>query len=284
MMLRNTVHIDTAMEEKIKNCLFPYLSAARMCCMIMGKGCYWQQERGNMSKRIVIALTAVMLVICLAGCGENQIPDLTDEQMQIMGEFTAITLMRYDANHRSRLVDYTLLLETPAPETTPEPTKEPSGMDPVDDTPVINANGQTEAGANLAATLEFPEGVAVAYTGQALYDVYPEGEGDLTIRASEGKKLFVLSFSVSNTTDQDQTLDLLGMGPIFRITVNGNYTRRALLTMLEDDFATFMGTIPAGESITTVLVIEVDSEMADNITSTSLYLKNDSKTCTIQLL
>lgn len=237
-----------------------------------------------MSKRIVIALAAVMLVLCLAGCGENQIPNLTDEQVQVMGEFTAITLMRYDANHRSRLVDYTLLLATPEPETTPEPTKEPSGMDPVDDTPVINANGQTGAGASLEKALEFPEGVAVAYTGQALYDVYPEGEGDFAIRATEGKKLLVLSFSVSNTTDQNQTLDLLGMDPVFRITVNGNYTRRALLTMLENDFATYMGTIPAGESMMTVLVIEVDSEMADNLTSISLYLKNDSKTCTIQLL
>lgn len=287
MMLRNMVRFGVARGEKIRNCLFPYLSVVEMCCMIIGESCYWQQERGNMSKKILIALAAIMLVLCLAGCGENQIPDLTDEQMQMMGEFTAVTLMRYDANHRSRLVDYSLLLATPEPETTPEPepTRKPAGMDPVDDTPVIGANGQTGANASLEETLEFPEGVAVAYTGMALYDdAYPEGEGDLTIPATEGKKLLVLSFSVSNTTTQDQIFELIKLEPIFRITVNGNYTRRALLTMLENDFATFKGTIPAGESTTTVLVIEIDSEMAGNLTSISLNLKNDSKTCTIQLL
>ena len=286
MMLRNIVHFGLALGEKIRNCLFPYLSVAKMWCMIIRKGCYWQQERGNMNKRILIALAAVMLVFGLAGCGENQIPDLTDEQMQMMGEFTAVTLMRYDANHRSRLVDYSLLMATPEPEITPEPepTREPAGMDPVDDTPVINANGQTGANASLEETLEFSEGVTVAYTGLALYDVYPEGEGDIAIRATEGKKLLVLSFSVSNTTTQDQSLDLLKLEPIFRITVNGDYTRRALLTMLENDFATFKGTIPVGESTTTVLVIEIDSEMADNLTSISLNLKNDTKTCTIQFI
>ena len=243
-----------------------------------------------MRKRIIIALTTVMMALCLSGCGENQIPDLTDEQMQLIGEFTAITLMRYDANHRSRLVDYTLLeelaMETPDPETTPEPeqTREPAGMDPVDDTPVVGANSQTGANASLEETLEFPENVTVAYIGHALYDVYPEGESDFAIRATAGNKLLVLNFSISNTTAQDQTFDLLTMEPSFRITVNGNYTRRALLTGLENDFSTFMDTLPAGESTTAVLVIEVDSEMADNLTSISLNLKNDSKTYTIQLL
>lgn len=183
-------------------------------------------------------------------------------------------------------MDYSLLLETPEPETTPEPepTRKPAGMDPVDNTPVISANGQTGAKSSLEEALEFSEGVAVAYTGMALYDVYPEGVDDFAIRATEGKKLLVLSFSVSNTTAQDQTFDLLKQEPVFRITVNGDYARRSLLTMLENDFATFMGTIPAGGSTTTVLVVEIDSEMADNLTSISLNLKNDSKTCTIQLL
>lgn len=268
------------------NCLFLYLPVVKMCCMIVERAVlYQQQERGNMNKKILIVL-AVMLVFGLAGCGENQIPDLTDEQMQLVGEYAAITLMRYDANHRSRLVDYTFLLETPEPAASsePEPTKEPTGMDPVDDTPVISGNGNATAAGSIEKTLELPESVSVTYLGHTLHTIYPEGEGDFVITATEGKKLLVLSFSISNATGQDQIFDLLSTNPDFRVTVNGNYTRRAWWTGLENDFTTFMGTIPAGESTEVVLVMEMDSEMADSITSISLNLKNDSKSCTIRLL
>lgn len=239
-----------------------------------------------MKKRVLMVLAAGMLMFGLAGCGENQIPDLTDDQMQMMGEFTAVTLMRYDANHRSRLVDYSLLMTTPEPEVEPEPleTQKPAGMDPVDDTPVIGDNNPTGASASIEETLDLPAGINVTYTGQALYSDYPEGEEAFTITATEGNKLLVLSFSVSNTTDQDQLLDLIHIRPEFRITVNGNYTRRALMTLLENDLSTYAGTITAGESTTAVLVIEVDGETAENITSITLNLKNDSNSCTIQLI
>lgn len=250
------------------------------------EGCRWQQERGNMNKKIIAGLVAVISALCFTGCGENQIPDLTDEQMQMVGEFTAITMLRYDAKHRSRLVDYTSLLESPEPETKPEPepTREPAGMDPVDDTPVIGANSQTGTNAGLEGTLEFPEGVSVTFIGQALYDSYPETEDGFAITATRGKELLVLRFSISNATAQDQTFDLLTMEPEFRVTVNGDYSRTALFTGLENDFVTFRKTIPAGESTTAELVIEVDTEMADHITSISLKVKNGSKTCITQLL
>lgn len=233
-----------------------------------------------------MVLAAGMLILGLAGCGENQIPELTDDQMQSMGEFTAITLMRYDANHRSRLVDYTQLMATPEPEIEPEPveTPKPAGMDPVDDTPVIGGNNSTGTSASVEETLDFPEGLSVAYLGYALYDSYPEGEEAFSISATEGKKLLVLSYSITNSSGQDQLVDLLHLSPEFRITVNGNYTRRALMTMLGNDFSTYMETLTAGAESTVVLVIEVDGETAENITSISLNLKNDSKTCTIQLI
>ena len=37
-------------------------------------------------------------------CG-NEIPDLTEEESQRIGEYAAVTLLKYDANNRSRLVD-----------------------------------------------------------------------------------------------------------------------------------------------------------------------------------
>ena len=47
----------------------------------------------------------VVMIMCLTGCAENQIPTMTDEQIYEVSEYVAITLMKYDASNRSRLVE-----------------------------------------------------------------------------------------------------------------------------------------------------------------------------------
>ncbi len=239
-------------------------------------------------KKTMIAALAAVLALGLSGCAENKIPNLTGEQVQMVGEYAAITMMRYDANHRSRLVDYTAMMATPEPEVIPEaPEAEPTpaaGMDPVDDTPVVGENGQAGNGHTIEGTLALPEGITVTLAGYSLYDNYPEDEGYFGVAAAQGKKLLVLRLTVSNSSGQDQAIDLLDSEAQFRISVNGEYTRKALPTILENDLSTFQGTVPAGGSADTVLIIEVEKETAENISSLSLELKNDSKACTIQIL
>ena len=239
-------------------------------------------------KKIVSVLTVMaLLVMSMAGCGENKIPELTEEEMQSVGEYAAITMMKYDAGRRSRLVDISLLgLPDPTPE--PEPSQTPAGMDPVEDTPVVNvSSGTAESGtfSTIESALGLPEGLMVEYTGQELHSTYPENEiGGFAITAVEGKQLLVLNFLMTNASDQDQEIDFLGMAPEYRITVNGSYTRKALMTMLENDMATYVGTVPASQSVPLVLVTELEDEDAANITSISISLKSASNSCTLQLL
>ena len=47
--------------------------------------------------------------------------------------------------------------------------------------------------------------------------------------------------------------------------------------MLMDDMATYVGTVPAGGSVDTVLVIEVDNGMAESISSVGLSVENGEK-------
>ena len=72
----------------------------------------------KMRKKILAALL-VGAAIMLAGCG-NAIPDMTDEQLQEVGEYAAMLLLSHDVNYKSRLVDVETLV-TPAPS---EPPKE----------------------------------------------------------------------------------------------------------------------------------------------------------------
>ena len=243
-----------------------------------------------MMRRLTAVLAAGLLILGMTGCGENQIPEMTDDELQLVREYTAITLMKYDANSRSRLVDYSQMLiimsQPSAGQGQEQEPQQPEGMDPVDNTPVVGgpAGGNSTQSYSIEDVLGLPEGVSIVYSGQTLHDTYPEDD-ILTIPASEGKQLLVLEFVIINASDQDQSIDILSLAPDFRITVNGDYTRKPMFpTMLDEDLAMYKGTIPSMGSVSTVLIIELDDGRAENLSSISLSVKNDSKTYTIQLM
>ncbi len=238
-------------------------------------------------RKTAAILTAALFMTGLTGCAENQIPDLSGDEIQAVGEYVALTMMKYDINHRSRLMDLAVLEEAGSVPEGPAETQEPSGMAPVDDTPVVDSAGKEEQAVvsySLEEVMGLPEGLEVTFTGQEVHDSYPEGEDFFSLNASEGKKLMVLHFSIANTGEQEQRLDILNSETIFQITVNETYSRRALTTMLLDDMATYVGTVSAGGSVDTVLVIELESGMAENVSSVSMNVKSEEKACTVSLL
>ncbi len=242
-------------------------------------------------KKAGIWLAGGLLSLSLTGCAENQIPDVSDGQMDVMKNYVAAAMMKYNMGRRSRLVDlskYSYI--DAAPEAQPD---KPQGMDPVDDTPIANqpsTEGSAGSGEEINYAMEevlgLPEGVTLAFLGHDTYDFYPdEGDGaDFGISASEGKKLLVMSFSLENAGEQEQKVDLQFPETTFRITVNGDYTRKALTTILLNDLFTFSDTLQAGESEEAVLVIEVDADMEGNISSIELGVKKESKVYHFQLL
>lgn len=240
-----------------------------------------------MKKTITGILAAAVLSFGLTGCGENQIPDMTDAELQMVGEYAAITLMKYDANNRSRLVE---LPEESVPQASGfqvnTEQKEPSGMGLVDDTPVVNSQGGDIGNSyTMEELLGLSKELHVNYLGYELCDSYPYDEAGnyMTVAAVQGKKLLVLRFSIANNSGQELNADLLSNNADYRITVNGSVTRQALMTMLEDDMITYMGTIPAGGSEEVVLIAEIEDSVAAELSSVSLKVKNDSKAYTIQL-
>lgn len=235
-------------------------------------------------KKGLALLIAAFMILELSACGENVIPEMTEEELQAVGEYAAITLMKYDANHRSRLVDISLLEEEEPEPVVPTVPEEPEGMKPVADTPIVN-QAETQNAYSMEEVMGLPNGITVSFTNYAFCAKYPDtGENDyFAVTPSAGRKLLVLKFSLDNISGQDVDVDLLSAGCIFKITVNGDYSRRTLTTMLLNDMATYMGTVPAGGSQEVVLVIEAEEERLENLSSIVLNLKNESKTYTIQL-
>ena len=250
----------------------------------------------EMRKKICTISLAMAVMLGMTACG-NAIPDMSDAQMQAVGEYAAITLMKYDIDNRSRLVDLELVAEADAKrqaeaeaealrreQEAAAAQEEAGGMRPTEDTPVIGVDGMPEKEPiTMEEVLNLPEGVTITYREMLVCDSYPEEDGSFfSMSASDGNRFIVLKFDLYNGSGQDQAIDILSQGAAFNIVANGNFTRRALTTMLADDITSYKNTVAAGSSVELVAVMEAESSVADNVSSLGLTLRSDTKTHTAQ--
>lgn len=251
--------------------------------------------RRNSISSLKLLITTVMISAGLTGCG-NQIPDMTDAQAKQIGEYAAVTLLKYDANHRSRLVDEETIAaydkkqqEIKAWKEQQNVTSETVGMNPVEDTPTVELGGQTSSQQSvktIAESLAVPEGIGVTYLGHKLCESYPDNgsAGEyFSLDASNGKKILVLEFSVENPTTSNADVDFFAKDAAYSVKVGDGKQYSAMTTMLLDDMSTYTGTIKAGESQHMVLLFEVEQSVAENITDVQLYFKNNSQTYMINM-
>ena len=74
------------------------------------------------NKNMVCGALLCAMMLSMTACG-NEIPDLTEEESQRIGEYAAVTLLKYDANNRSRLVDPEVVIAKLEKEAAKETTK-----------------------------------------------------------------------------------------------------------------------------------------------------------------
>lgn len=248
----------------------------------------------EMSKRVCIFLLAMAVMLGMTACG-NAIPDMTEAQMQAISEYAAVTLLKYDVDRKSRLVDLELVAQADAERQAQEEAEalrreqeaareEAGGMRPTEDTPVIGTDGTPEGNPiTMEEALNLPEGVTITYREMLVCDSYPEEDGSFfSMSASDGNRFIILKFDLYNGSGQDQFIDILSQGAAFNIVANGNFTRRSLTTMLADDITSFKDTVAAGSSVELVAVMEAENSVADNVSSLGITLRNDTKTHTAQ--
>lgn len=240
------------------------------------------------NKNMVCGALLCAMMLSMTACG-NEIPDLTEEESQRIGEYAAVTLLKYDANNRSRLVDPEMViakLEKEAAKATQEEEKaEETGS--TGTTEVAMPTAQEEITASMEDFFGLPEGVSIAYEDYMVADSYPEdgaAEEYFALDASMGKKLLVLRFHLTNGTEQEESIDLLNTNSRYIITVNDSIRANALTTMLPNDMSTYMDTLEPGQTQELVLLLEVNEDVAGDVQKIALRLKNASNEYTIQLL
>lgn len=217
-------------------------------------------------KKVSMILGSMAAALLMSGCGA--MPNLTQDETELISEYAVGVLLKYDTAHGRRLVDtsgYAPAEEEPEPE---EPVEEPIAeeeSEPETEEPVVVDVSQDEEQTQPEITsVEQYYGipnVMITYQGCEVADSYPPAGEEETLffsmDATPGNQLLVLKFSAQNLSGEDQTLNMLGYGATFRVSVNGEPSRGALATMLVNDMQTYDSVIPASSSVDLVSIVEV---------------------------
>ncbi|MDE5908146.1 MAG: hypothetical protein K2H52_05315 [Lachnospiraceae bacterium] len=249
-----------------------------------------------MKRKAISGVTALLAVALMTGCG-NAIPELNDQQQELVVEYAAEMALKYDVNRESKLVELTLEQDAaPSAPTEEGAEKETADEKENTDAPDTEAGQQEEALPDVtvidhtqsASIEEFLnlDSVKFTYTGCEAYDFYPdqnqEEEFYFVMNATQGNKLLVLKFMAENISGEEAVLDLNQSQTRYTLNVNGE-RKNALTTMLLNDLAYYQGTIAPGESVELVLVCEVPSEQAEITPTLELTMKNVENNATISL-
>lgn len=238
--------------------------------------------------KIACGVIALLLTGLTAGCG-NQIPELSEQEHDLVVEYAADVVLEHDKNYQSKLVDLSqvheivheaALEDIAEDENTESANEDETGADDV----TVTDNTQ-EAEVQNVTMEDFLklENVKLTYTGYEIDDFYPR-QGDalyFIMEATEGSKLLVLKFLAENTSGSELNLDIAKTETRFRIAADG-IEKNALTTMLLNDLAYYQGTIAPGESVELALVCEIPEEQTE-VSNLELTMRSVDDSATISL-
>ncbi len=246
-------------------------------------------------RRVRAFLCGITAAILMTGCG-SVMPDLTEEETEIISEYAAGVLLKYDRVHGGRLMseaEYEMEenkkaeREAAASAAEQQNEEENAAEESVaSDTEVVDVSQDAEV--VVPSTIEEYydiQDITFQYTGYELTDSYPsDSEEDnvfFAMDATEGMQLLVLKFTATNVSSADQTLDMIGYGVRFKVSVNGGSGENVLSTMLLNDMQNYKGVISAGTGTELVSIVEVPQ--ATTVESIDFILRGDAGNSVINL-
>ena len=234
---------------------------------------------------------AVALVMCLlTGCVDHM-PEMTQEQSDLIAEYAADLLLKYSPNYEYRLADEGLLVEASteamseetAVDVTEEATEEavtPETQKPekesihvetdvemTQESEETQENEESKAEPAHISEVDLAEllamdGLEIAYDSYDVCTSYPnkpESSG-FTVSAAEDKALLIMHFTVENVSTEKMQCDFFEAGVDIFVNVNDAGTKTLMSTLLTNDITTFIDTMDASEKQEIVAVLEIDAE------------------------
>ena len=234
-----------------------------------------------------LCIVAVLFSLFLSGCG-TQLFEMTQEEEDLIVHSAAYYVAKHNIRQKdgvSAVVNPDSIVVQPesteAVENITEETTElaeevisPLG-DGSEGEPVVDDS------ITLAEIIGHKEDLSVTYSGSYTAENYVEGSA-YSVDADKGNKFYVMEFTIANDTEEDVEVDNASIDLIFKLISDG-VSAKSEVTFLTTDFSTYQGTIPAGETVKTILLFEVSEELADQISTPTLQITIDNATKNVKL-
>lgn len=218
-------------------------------------------------------------------------PELTEEENDLITEYAVGLLLKYDKNSTSRLIDLAAYEEErEIIEENADAVKEAEALEEEEEESSLTVDTEVVdlAEEPKASTIEEfygIDGFSFQYTGYDFKTEYPdmadiETDAFFAMEATQGMQLMILKFHVINQYGAE--LDMSDYNTKMRVSVNGESPKSVLFpTMLLNDIQAYKGVPEADGSTELVAIVEVPE--GTSIETLSLILRNDSDNTTISL-
>lgn len=252
----------------------------------------------NYLSKISYMIIAMMTCVLLAGCSLVPSLNLTQEQEDLIAEYAAGQLVKYEKGHAMGMVPVTAEELTEEPEVSsndmnagteiPVQTEDSEDHTQVEEpgTPVVDDFNYTSESLGGVVPSNVPigqvfgvEGFDITYSNFELQKIYPPQEDDnliFSMQASNGKLLLVVHFNLTNGNDSACGFDAASSDIKARISVNGGERIPAQTTILLNDLLTYRDEIAPFAMVDSVMVFEVPESYESGINSLNLILVGPS--------
>ncbi len=261
-----------------------------------------------MKRGIFRTSVAVFLVMMLVGCAE--LPDITDQQGNLVAEYAGGVLLRYSSKYAYRLVKNdadedgvedsatdaasgaaATMEPLASPEASASPSPEPGASAGPDATSDPNASEAPEESVAPEPTEEpsvsldelyHIKGLKFSYVSSSYSNRYPSSDDAIEITAPADKVLYIVNFKVKNTGSKAIRVNLTGRPFHYELSVGGDTALPTLSLLPNGGLNYLMTTIKPGKTEKASLIFNLDRDKKGTKGNT-LSITEGEKTAVIEL-
>jgi len=235
-------------------------------------------------KKICLGFALLLSLVTLSGC--MNVKNLSEEESDMIAEFSAGILLRYSEDYQYRLITNEQrskdpeITATPAPTEMATPTEAPTKEPEVASASAVNPQDEEKVSPVSVNEIYQIEGLEFSYKSYEFCDRY--GKDVSLIIAEDGQKLLVVSFNVHNTSGMAKKVDLMNRKIEYTLNMDGSEYFPGISMLKNGGLNYLKTTIPKGKTEEAVLIYSV-SEEQKNASTISLKIKDGEKIADIPL-